>query len=96
VEHFVRPFDLNKAPLLRVGLIKIWGNTQILMVDMHHIISDGISHDILVRDFLALYRNETQTLTPLPIQYKDFSEWRNKEQQRESIRRQEAFLGKRI
>ncbi|HLP58377.1 MAG TPA: condensation domain-containing protein, partial [Candidatus Deferrimicrobium sp.] len=86
---FIRPFDLSKAPLLRVGLQKIKKDKHILMVDMHHIISDGISMNILVKDFMALYQEEN--LDKLQLQYKDFSVWQTGEKQKESIKRQEAF-----
>ncbi|HLP47721.1 MAG TPA: condensation domain-containing protein, partial [Candidatus Kapabacteria bacterium] len=86
---FIRPFDLSKVPLLRVGLQKIKKDKHILMVDMHHIISDGISMNILVKDFMALYQKENLD-KPL-LQYKDFSNWQNIEKQKESIKRQEDF-----
>jgi amino acid adenylation domain-containing protein len=86
---FVRPFYLDRAPLLRVGYIKIGKGGNVLLVDMHHIISDGVSHDILVRDFLLLSRGEQ--LPELALQYKDYSEWQRNEKRRGSLRQQEAF-----
>jgi amino acid adenylation domain-containing protein len=86
--HFVRPFDLSRAPLLRVGLIKTGDARYLLMVDMHHIISDGVSHDILVRDFMKLYEGREVAL--LRIQYKDFSKWQNGENEKENLKHQEA------
>ncbi|HLP47332.1 MAG TPA: amino acid adenylation domain-containing protein, partial [Candidatus Kapabacteria bacterium] len=86
---FIRPFDLSQAPLLRVGLQKIKKDKHILMVDMHHIISDGTSMNILVKDFMALYQGKY--LSGLQLQYKDFSNWQNIEKQKESIKRQEDF-----
>ncbi|MCP4152805.1 MAG: AMP-binding protein, partial [bacterium] len=85
----VRPFDLSKAPLLRAGILKTTEDQYLLGVDMHHIISDGISHGILVKDYAALYGGET--LPPLRIQYKDFSEWQNKDKEKENIKQQEAY-----
>ncbi len=74
IGEFVSPFDLAQAPLMRAGLVKNSGSgPDVLMVDMHHIISDALSHEILVRDFLALYEGET--LAPLRLQYKDFTWW---------------------
>jgi hypothetical protein len=73
---FIRPFDLEKAPLLRVGLIKTAEKRYILIVDMYHIISDAISYSILVNDFLAL--NSGVKLPLLRLQYKDFSQWQNR------------------
>jgi tyrocidine synthetase-3 len=86
---FVRPFDLSRAPLLRVEMIKTKEHKHLLMVDMHHIISDGTSHEILVRDFTALY--EGKALAPLHLQYKDFSQWQNKEKQKDYLKQQEAY-----
>jgi acyl carrier protein len=75
ISSFIRPFDLAQAPLLRVGLIKTGVRKYFLVIDTHHIVSDGESQAISVQDFLTLYLRE-----PLPhllIQYKDFSEWQN-------------------
>ncbi|NIO80385.1 MAG: amino acid adenylation domain-containing protein, partial [Candidatus Aminicenantes bacterium] len=72
---FIRPFDLSKASLLRVGWEKLEEQRYLLMIDMHHIITDGTSSDILTREFTGLYNGES--LSPLKIQYKDFSEWQN-------------------
>ncbi|UCH97422.1 MAG: amino acid adenylation domain-containing protein, partial [Candidatus Aminicenantes bacterium] len=89
LKSFIRPFDLSRAPLLRVDLINKGEKEYILMIDMHHIISDGISHRILVTDFIKFYKDET--LTPLPIQYKDFSAWQNSEKEKFKIKQQETY-----
>jgi tyrocidine synthetase-3 len=98
ISSFIRPFDLSKAPLLRVGLLDSAGGGTgtenrhghiFLMIDMHHIISDGVSMDILARDFTALYGNEV--LPPLQIQYKDFSQWQNSEKKKNNIKQQETY-----
>jgi len=85
---FVRPFDLSQGPLLRVGLSASRGN-NILLVDMHHIISDGVSHEVLVKDFFALFLD--QEFPVLRLQYKDFSEWQTSETEKENIKRQGAY-----
>ncbi|HLP48793.1 MAG TPA: amino acid adenylation domain-containing protein, partial [Candidatus Kapabacteria bacterium] len=92
IEHamnFVRPFDLAKAPLLRVGLSRETENEYMMMVDMHHIISDGVSQGILIADFFTLYNGDS--LEPVRIQYKDFSQWQNSEKEKEKIKKQEAY-----
>jgi acyl carrier protein len=61
-------------------------NQYLLIVDMHHIISDEISHNTLLRDFLALDSGET--LAPLRIQYKDYAQWQNLDQTRQTIEQQ--------
>ncbi|MCP5049023.1 MAG: amino acid adenylation domain-containing protein, partial [bacterium] len=86
---FVRPFDLTRAPLLRVGIRESEDGKSVLMVDMHHIISDGISMDVLKMDFMSLYGGNT--LPPLPLQYKDFSQWQNSASQQESVAGQKTY-----
>jgi len=85
---FIRPFDLSRAPLLRVGLVKT-GNKQVLMVDMHHIISDGISQGVLANDFMSLYSGKA--LPPLRLHYKDYSQWQEKRQENGVLMQQEAY-----
>lgn len=81
VNGFMKPFDLKKAPLMRVGLIKVCQKeenaeeTFILNYDMHHIISDGMSMGILIKEFIDLYNGNT--LPEMRIQYKDFAHWQN-------------------
>jgi amino acid adenylation domain-containing protein/FkbH-like protein len=75
IKEFIRPFDLSQAPLFRVCLVSIETEKYILLVDMHHIISDGVSISILIREFGELYAGKE--LPELRIQYKEFSEWQN-------------------
>ncbi|MDN4111432.1 amino acid adenylation domain-containing protein [Paenibacillus polymyxa] len=89
IESFVRSFDLQKAPLLRVRLIQTGPERHLLMYDMHHIISDGVSSNNIVQELGQLY--EGQALEPLPIQYKDYAVWQQQEMQRESYQRREQF-----
>ena len=88
-EKFIKPFDLSKAPLLRVKLIKLEAEKYILMFDMHHIISDGTSMSIVMEEFSKLYRGEK--LEELKLQYKDYSEWINEMQDSDILRRQEEY-----
>ncbi|MFO7036111.1 non-ribosomal peptide synthetase [Bacillus velezensis] len=84
MEQFVRPFDIGTAPLMRFKVVKERNqNNYILLFDMHHIISDHQTLNLLIEDFSRLYNGEE--LQPLEIQYKDYSEWmrgRNLESQR--------------
>ncbi|MCP5049323.1 MAG: AMP-binding protein, partial [bacterium] len=68
IASFVRPFDLTQAPLLRVGLMKQGENKYLLMLDMHHIITDGFSEKIYINDLLKLYNGEV--LPPLKPRYR--------------------------
>ncbi|UCH97644.1 MAG: AMP-binding protein, partial [Candidatus Aminicenantes bacterium] len=89
IYSFIRPFDLSQAPLFRVGLIKEEEKKHILMVDMHHIISDGVSAEVFVKEFMSLY--EGQKLPALRVQYKDFSGWQDSKEVKESIRKQGEY-----
>ncbi|MGE5343417.1 MAG: amino acid adenylation domain-containing protein [Candidatus Omnitrophota bacterium] len=89
IENFIKFFDLSKAPLMRVELMRVDDNTHLLAVGMHHIISDGTSMNIVVQDFMAFYKGEE--LPEVQIQYRDFSEWQKRENQKELRKQQEAF-----
>ncbi|MCK5056810.1 MAG: amino acid adenylation domain-containing protein, partial [Candidatus Aminicenantes bacterium] len=89
LDDFIRPFDLSEAPLLRVGLISIGEEKHNLLVDMHHIISDGASIPVLIREFMDLYSGEE--LAPIKIHYKDFSEWQNNRKESPAIKEQEDY-----
>ncbi|MES9733490.1 amino acid adenylation domain-containing protein, partial [Bacillus sp. AP50] len=89
VEQFVRPFNLQSGSLFRAALIEKSSEDFILCLDMHHIISDGVSANILFQEFVSLYRNEK--LPELSVQYKDYSVWQQREDQKQKIQEQEAF-----
>ncbi|NOQ26330.1 MAG: amino acid adenylation domain-containing protein, partial [Bacteroidales bacterium] len=86
---FIKPFDLSKAPFLRAAIVDIKGEDSLLMIDMHHIISDGTTHEILEKEFVALLSGEE--LAPLPLQYKDYSQWQNSKEQQDLIKNQEQY-----
>ena len=73
---FVKPFNLNKAPLFNAKLININNKKSLLLINMHHIISDGTSLSILIDELCKLYNNEGN-LPELTISYKDFAVWEN-------------------
>ncbi|WP_336078727.1 condensation domain-containing protein, partial [Paenibacillus sp. 203] len=95
VRQFVRPFDLKAAPLLRVGLVDLGAQgaeqepQQLLMLDMHHIVSDGVSMEVLTDEFVRLYGGEE--LPALRIQYKDYAVWQQSEAHQEWMQRQKAY-----
>ena len=89
MEKLIRPFDLQKAPLLRVGVVEINPQVHFLMVDIHHIIMDGTSYGILIKEFAALYSNET--LPPQKLQYKDYTAWQQGEARADEIKKQNNF-----
>ncbi|AOM78759.1 non-ribosomal peptide synthetase [Pedobacter steynii] len=89
MSRFIRPFDLGRGPLIRVGLVHVANGATLMMVDMHHIITDGVSHGILIRDFMALY--DGQELSAPGLQYKDYSEWQQSAAEQERMAEQKSF-----
>jgi fengycin family lipopeptide synthetase D len=87
--QFVRPFSLYQVPIARVGLIMAGEQTIMLMVDMHHIISDLLSRFILEQDFMSLMTD--RELFPLRIQYKDYAQWQHQRESVKSIKHQEEY-----
>ncbi|HEX8244890.1 MAG TPA: condensation domain-containing protein, partial [Longimicrobium sp.] len=76
------PFDLERGPLIRGRLIRLAPDDHLLLITMHHIVSDGWSLGVLTRELTALYdafrRGEASPLPPLPIQYADFAAWQRR------------------
>ncbi|NBD11623.1 condensation domain-containing protein, partial [Corallococcus silvisoli] len=80
-----QPFDLARGPLMRALLVKLGEMDHLLMVVLHHIVSDGWSVGVLVREVAVLYgvfaQGQPSPLPELPIQYADYAVW-----QREQLR----------
>lgn len=77
-----QPFDLSQAPLFRVQLIRLAPEEHLMLLTFHHIISDGWSSGVMVREMAALYplflsggKDSTGVLPRLDIQYADFAAW---------------------
>ena len=74
-----RPFDLRNGPLLRLTLLKLADVDHVLLLTMHHIVSDGWSIRVLVEEFSRLYgafaAGEDLQLPTLPVQYADYAQW---------------------
>jgi amino acid adenylation domain-containing protein len=74
-----RPFDLGHGPLLRAELFALNSEEHCLLLTLHHIVFDGWSVDILLRELTHAYsaytKNTAPQLPPLPIQYHDFARW---------------------
>ncbi|MEU4591070.1 non-ribosomal peptide synthetase/MFS transporter [Micromonospora aurantiaca (nom. illeg.)] len=71
------PFDLANGPLLRALLIRLAADDHVLFLAQHHIVGDGWSVDVLLRDLITLYRGGEPPA--LPIQYGDFAVWEAQE-----------------
>ncbi len=98
-EEAQRPFNLEKGPLLRVTLVKVGRGQQVLLLTMHHIVSDGWSMGVLVKELGELYAAEkagrTPRVEPLPVQYVDYAVWQRGRLQGEALDRQvEYWRGK--
>jgi amino acid adenylation domain-containing protein/thioester reductase-like protein len=74
--EFIRPFNLENPPLFRALLIETGPDRHHLLLDLHHIVCDGVSVAILLRDLNALYRGDM--LEPLALQSKDYAVWHKK------------------
>ncbi len=73
LENFIRTFQLDAAPLLRVRLARLGPERYALFYDLHHIIADAVSMMVLSKEFLDAYHR--RPLPPLELQYRDFSLW---------------------
>ncbi len=71
------PFDFATFPLFRATLYRLSGKRNLLFFNIHHIIADGWSLDLLLSELLQLYANPATQLQPLRIQYKDYAVWQN-------------------
>src|SRR5206468_11906410 len=73
------PFDLARGHLFRARLLRLADEDHVLLATLHHIVADGWSLGVLVRELGALYtafsRNEPSPLPHLPAQYADFAQW---------------------
>lgn len=88
LNKFIRPFDLEKGPLFRVEIVKVRENEHLFLFDIHHIIADGTSVEILVDDFNKLYYGE---LEPLKVQYKDYAAWQCKYMKSEEMKEKRRY-----
>ena len=81
-EQIQRPFNLTTGPLLRGKLLKLSEQEHILLIAIHHIVGDGWSLGIVIRELLALYQafseGNPSPLPDLPIQYADFAVWQRR------------------
>ena len=89
IKGFIQPFELDKPGLIRVSLAKLASLSHLLMIDMHHIVTDGVSQGILIRDFMALYQGEE--LPKIELHYKDYSEWQKGEYNQVNMAQHKAF-----
>ncbi len=89
------PCDLATGPLLRTTLLRLMPEEHVLLQTLHHIITDGWSNEILVRELTMLYQaklaGEPSPLAPLPVQYADYALWQRAWLQGEVLEAQLAY-----
>ena len=89
------PFNLNTDPLFRAKLLQLSQQKNILLINIHHIVSDGWSMGVFKREWQQAYAayttGSTPNLSPLPIQYSDYAAWQRSWLQGESLSSQENY-----
>ena len=70
---FIRPFDISRPPLIRAEIIEIGKSENVLFIDMHHIISDGISYELIFKQLSAFYAGSETP--PNELRYVDYAVW---------------------
>ncbi len=98
IAESVLPFDLGRGPLLRPYLFRLGDEDLLLYFAIHHIVCDGVSISILLRELVTLYGagargagSPLRGLPPLPLQYADFAAWQRDWLQGETLARQVAY-----
>ena len=93
-------FDLSSDSLLRVKLLLLGEEDSVLLITMHHIVSDGWSMDVLVRDLAAFYEEFTlgkpAQLQELPVQYADYAVWQREWLESETMEKQLSYWRKQL
>ncbi|RKI44742.1 non-ribosomal peptide synthetase, partial [Corallococcus sp. AB049A] len=98
--ELAEPFDLNQGPLIRANLLRLGSAEHVLLVTMHHIVSDGWSLGVLIREMGALYAAFTEGRpSPLPelsLQYAGYAAWQRSWLQGETLQREVDFWRKKL
>jgi amino acid adenylation domain-containing protein len=95
-----QPFDLERAPLLHAEIVRLGALRSALILVIHHLVADGWSLSVLVRELSELYsdlrRGLDSSLLPLPIQYRDFAAWQHEQLRGDAGAEHEAYWLARI
>ncbi|MEP3114223.1 SDR family NAD(P)-dependent oxidoreductase [Nisaea sp.] len=90
-----RPFDLTQPPLLRAELLRLSDEDHVLLVSLHHIVCDGLSLNVLMRElheaYNALRDNTKPAHQPLTLQYRDFAVWQNRQVEGAAMTQHRAY-----
>lgn len=87
-KNFITPFDLSRPPLMRLGLFQLQ-DKQMIIFDIHHIIADNISLNLLEKDCAAIADGEP--LPGLRLHYKDYVQWQQKNLRQGILKNQEEY-----
>ena len=95
-----RPFDLSAGPLIRASLLRLANDDHVLLLCLHHVVSDGWSLGVLFRELSILYETHREgresPLPGLPVQYADYAVWQREQLQGEVLDRQLAYWRDRL
>ena len=96
----IRPFDLARGPLFRTLLLQLGDRDHVLLLTVHHIVSDGWSMDVLIRELvmlnMAFSAGQPSPLPELPLQYVDYAAWQREQLQGEALERQLTYWRKQL
>ncbi|HVG44168.1 MAG TPA: condensation domain-containing protein, partial [Longimicrobium sp.] len=99
-EDAVRPFDLAAGPLFRATLLRLDAEDHVLLLSMHHIVSDGWSMKVFFRELVALYEayreGRESPLPELGVQYADYAVWQREHLRGERLERQLSYWRERL
>ncbi|KAF9943906.1 hypothetical protein BGZ72_003101, partial [Mortierella alpina] len=91
----VAPFDMERGPLARAKIVRITKNEHIVLLTMHHIVTDGWSLGVMFRElnvlYEAFYSGLSSPLTPLTIQYPDYAAWQRKQFNQDKLKDQVSY-----
>ncbi|HYO64433.1 MAG TPA: amino acid adenylation domain-containing protein, partial [Pyrinomonadaceae bacterium] len=94
-EEAALPFDLATGPLVRASLVRLSGKEHVCLLTMHHIVSDGWSVGVLIKEVAALYEayasGQESPLAELPVQYADYAVWQREHLRGEALDKQLAY-----
>lgn len=94
LKDLIRPFDLEKPPLIHVTIVKIDEMKYLMLTDIHHSISDGYSASIIAKEFMQLYKGEE--LEEITLHYSNFIDWMKEFSKSEKYTAKRAYWEKQI
>ncbi|AMO93245.1 D-alanine--poly(phosphoribitol) ligase, subunit 1 [Collimonas fungivorans] len=93
-------FDLKTGPLLKASLVRLGAQEHVALLTLHHIVTDGWSMGVFVKELAALYgqyaAGEAAQLAPLPVQYADYAMWQRSWLQGEMLQRQLQYWSEQL